>query len=86
MATSPKQIAKRSYRWATAGPFKAGIEQDAVPEPPTTNVIDLIAALRRSIAATEEQAPASPAVPAKAAKAARQGGPDKSNATNQAVP
>ena len=33
-----------------------GIDQDAVPEAPTTtNVIDLMAALKRSVAASEEQ-------------------------------
>jgi non-homologous end joining protein Ku len=35
-----------------------GIDQDAVPEPSTTNVIDLMAALKRSIAATEPPPPA----------------------------
>jgi DNA end-binding protein Ku len=33
-----------------------GIDQDAVPEPTATNVIDLMAALRRSIASSEEPA------------------------------
>jgi DNA end-binding protein Ku len=35
-----------------------GIDRDAVPEPAATNVIDLMAALRRSIASTEVQQPA----------------------------
>src|SRR6201996_1096912 len=45
-----------------------GVDQDAVPEPSTTNVIDLMAALRRSIADTEEKQPAAPA-PEKAGRA-----------------
>jgi DNA end-binding protein Ku len=35
-----------------------GIDQDAVPEPTATNVIDLMAALRRSIASSEQPAKA----------------------------
>jgi DNA end-binding protein Ku len=50
-----------------------GIDQDAVPEAPATNVIDLMAALRRSIAASEEQKPAKAAAPVseKAAKSTK---------------
>jgi DNA end-binding protein Ku len=46
-----------------------GIDQDAVPEPSTTNVIDLMAALKRSIAATEP--PPAAVAPATSAKTTR---------------
>ncbi len=49
-----------------------GIDHDAAPEPPATNVIDLMAALRRSISATDEPHAAAPApTPTKAGKAAK---------------
>jgi DNA end-binding protein Ku len=51
-----------------------GIDVDAVPEPAASNVIDLMAALKRSLGETEEppaRAPApAPGKPAKAAKSA----------------
>jgi DNA end-binding protein Ku len=47
-----------------------GIDQGAVPEPSTTNVIDLMAALKRSLAATEPPpAAAAPATSAETTKA-----------------
>jgi DNA end-binding protein Ku len=50
-----------------------GIDLDAAPEPVQTNVIDLMAALRRSIAENDEKpAAASPAKSAKAAKSPSQ--------------
>jgi DNA end-binding protein Ku len=49
-----------------------GINVDAAPEPAATNVIDLMAALRRSIAQSEEHQPTAPAaIPAKAGKTAK---------------
>jgi DNA end-binding protein Ku len=49
-----------------------GIDLDAVAEPAATNVIDLMAALRKSIAASGEQKPAAAPVPAaKPAKATK---------------
>jgi DNA end-binding protein Ku len=51
-----------------------GIDREAEPQPAATNVIDLMAALRRSIATTEDPKPATAAAataPAKAAKAAK---------------
>jgi len=49
-----------------------GIDLDAVPEPAATNVIDLMAALKRSLAQPEAQpASAAAAAPGKAAKAAK---------------
>jgi DNA end-binding protein Ku len=50
-----------------------GIDLDAVPEPAATNVIDLMAALKRSLAQPEAQpAGAAAAAPGKAARAAKQ--------------
>ena len=50
-----------------------GIDLDAVPEPAATNVIDLMAALKRSLAQPEAQpAGAAAAAPGKAAGAAKQ--------------
>jgi DNA end-binding protein Ku len=49
-----------------------GIDLDAVPEPAATNVIDLMAALKRSLAQPEAQpAGAAAAAPGKAARAAK---------------
>jgi DNA end-binding protein Ku len=49
-----------------------GIDLDAVPEPAATNVIDLMAALKRSLARSEAQpASAAAAAPGKAARAAK---------------
>jgi DNA end-binding protein Ku len=49
-----------------------GIDLDAVPEPAATNVIDLMAALQRSLAQSEAQpASAAAAAPGKAARAAK---------------
>jgi DNA end-binding protein Ku len=49
-----------------------GIDLDAVPEPAATNVIDLMAALKRSLAQPEPQpASAAAAAPGKGARAAR---------------
>ena len=50
-----------------------GIDQEAAPEAPATNVIDLMAALRRSIAASDVQEPAKAEAPAveKAARTAK---------------
>jgi DNA end-binding protein Ku len=48
-----------------------GIDREAVAEPMATNVIDLMAALRKSIAGTEDQKPVEVAPVAKPAKAAK---------------
>src|SRR3984885_6307689 len=50
-----------------------GVDLEAVPEPPATNVVDLMAALKRSLAQPEAQpAGAAAAAPGKAARAAKQ--------------
>ena len=47
-----------------------GIDTDVAPAPAATNVIDLMAALRRSLGTTEEQKPdAAAAAPTKPTKA-----------------
>jgi len=48
-----------------------GINLEAPPEPPATNVVDLMAALRRSIAEEDKRAPAPEASPAAKSKAAK---------------
>ena len=48
-----------------------GIDIDADPEPPATNVIDLMAALKRSLGETDSQPAVAPAPPGKPAKAAK---------------
>src|SRR6201996_30964 len=48
-----------------------GIDLDAAPEPPATNVIDLMAALRKSLSDTESNAPPAAAPAAKTNKPAK---------------
>jgi DNA end-binding protein Ku len=61
-----------------------GIDVDAVPEPAASNVIDLMAALKRSLGETEEQ-PAKAPAPGKPAKAAKSA-PSATKATSAAKP
>jgi DNA end-binding protein Ku len=52
-----------------------GIDLEAPPEPPATNVVDLMGALRRSIAEEDKRAAAAEAPPASKSKAAKPSAP-----------